>query len=629
MKKILSIFLSLFISLSSFTISAFATSNSSDLEYMDLSKTSIDYDFKYVFANSYNIEQYIYNRLDDKLHFISAIESQDSNGLTELYIYVYNPSRQHIIKDSELNNISVAKYLSDKDSSQYNYTKEGITLVQTFGATDEAADFTNALILKYRLNEKQGLTGYVNRCYRLADIELLIYGESNPTSFIAGKEFKFFTNKNGYIGCSSQDLLTLDMDAFHTFYRVNTDGIDKYTDIHSVYFPVPNKYLSDGSDLVRLSVQWERYKTNNGLVIDNEKLYTDFLDNYINTNINEFNYSVLYNQYYGAIDLGVKAYGCGYNIEKISHFAFEKNLKADVGIYRWLSSGFFSPVVAPLTSVQDYPLSMVFYVDDISGYEEKALDGQAVINYLDNNNWHNELFSVTAEPIEVTYDVLQKDSVNIYEVCSAWDRFFSGKLYEYDTGETVDYNRLVKIDTSDLVKLSKEEFSHEYLIDEGDVSCNSQCEECLYCHMLNPEYSNCSWFLLRFDTTSYQSYESIIIDSNTGDNNLCNSFVFNMEVIKAFDVIQIELGNITDTGINVSSVFPIGRAPTSFAADVWTPSEKPTIELSLGNNMLSDFVKKLENVLTILLVCAISYVLLKAVIFITKHIKIKSTKGKK
>ena len=642
-KKILCVVFAMLVLLSVFPLSVFATSTnaeSSDFGYMDLTQTEIEYDFKYIFAGKYNIEDYGANVTDENLHFLSAMESQNADGKTELYIYIYNPSRKQIVKDTELDKLSLSRYANPGDKERNEYSKQDITLVKTHGATSDTDTVTNAVLLKYKLDSTQAIYGSVDRYYRLADIELEISGVANAVSFIAGKQYKFFNDSKGYINCTIDDLTTLEMDAFHTFYRVNTEGVDRYTDIQSIYFPVPNTWLEKYGSLYSMNVEWYKYKTNNALVVNNANVYDHFQNYYLKNKLTNFNYSVLYKQYFPYNDFIYDYYSYGYNLENLSDWIYWDtdhwlNINGEetgaVG-YKWNNSNidWLQPhpdTVAPKVSNYNRRLSMVFFSNKVEGYETNALEGEEILKYIEKMNWDSSLFNGKSTYKFKEFTVEMDDSLGVYETCTGWEKFWHGNVYEKDTGEMVTFQRFQSVDLDDLEKMSVDEFSQYYKIDKYDVECSEgECGECFSCQIKKDEYKDCSWFFLRYDTTNYQSYDSNVINNGSGTEQVCNSFVFNTEVIRNFDTIDIGFKSVDD--YETITVFPIGRAPTNFVADAWTPSEKPVIDLGDIVDPWAEFFEKLEKALVIILCIALFIIVVRIIFFFAPLFKVFKKKNK-
>ena len=162
---------------------------------------------------------------------------------------------------------------------------------------------------------------------------------------------------------------------------------------------------------------------------------------------------------------------------------------------------------------------------------------------------------------------------------------------------------------NDLKTLTVEEISKKYLIDIKDVKCEiGSCGSCFSCRTSNDKYSDCTWFLLRYDTTRYKSYDALIMDNETGSTEVCNANLFETDVIRNFDTISVTLKDADDYGKDVFSTFPILRSPTNFVADAWNPSEKPELDIGLKD---TDFWDILERILKIAAIVILVLVVFK------------------
>ncbi len=626
--------------LSIFPLSVLAKTDDLELSYQDLTKTSIEYDFKYIYGEHFNILSYPYNKFDEQFYFISAMESEDSEGKKELFFYVYNPSRKNIVIETEFDKLSLATYTSEDDSALNNYNKRDITLIDTYGATAQTKNTTNATLLKYRLDYKFEAAEAVDRYYRLADVEILVLGDENATHFIAGKEYKFFTDKSGYINCSYEDLTTLEMDAFHTFYRVDTDGVAKYTDIQSVYFPVPNKMLEMYGSIYGMNVEWYTYFTNNALVVDDKDVEDAFYKKWVNMQSSNFQYSVLYDQYFPDNAFLYDYYRNGANTEALKDYIYwdvnSINIvggKDTVVGYKWSDSPvlqFYPDTAGPITDEFSLPIKLVFYAEDVTTFEETSVYGEEILAYLEKHNWNNDLFSPIGRGSyhneEFTVEMKDKN-LKIYTLCNKWQKLWNGDYYEVETGEAVTFSHFQQIDLSHLNTMTKEEFSKYYLIDKYDVECDkNDCGACFSCITSQEKYNDCTWFILRYDKTNYWSYDSNVIDNTTGTEKVCNSYIFRIEAIRNFDTISVSFRDVDENGIETITVFPIGRSPSNFVADAWNPKEKPQFKI---DDDLAEFFKMIEKLLKIILIVLVVLVVFKIISFFKPLLNIFKRKENK
>ena len=81
-KRILCLFFAVLLLFSIFPLSVFADETTTDgsegeLESMDLSKTSIKYDFEYVFFNAFKLEDYKPNAAEGNIELITMTETRN------------------------------------------------------------------------------------------------------------------------------------------------------------------------------------------------------------------------------------------------------------------------------------------------------------------------------------------------------------------------------------------------------------------------------------------------------------------------------------------------------------------------------------------------------------------------
>ena len=618
MKRILCVFFAVLMIASVFSLNIFAKSNENSTEYVDMNKTSIHYDFEYIFASQYKVEEYRENTSAEGCQYICAMEclNKDTNKY-DLYIYVYNPSRVVIEKNSDKNSILLANYYytTKGQEDENNYNKMALSFVSDY--SDELSDeaHTNGLILKFKASNLLDYNKSLIRVYRAGDVELLEEKMFVPVSFIAGKELRFFNaaehlNVNrDYIVTTVNDLLTVEVDAFHTYYRVNTESLNKYTDIQSVYFPVANGMLETYGNLYSMDIVWDVYKTNNFIASKNVDA-TSYINNSIYGSMKNDKYSVVYGdeQYVGAslytyshfINLmrPFQLYrhdrfrGLEYDIVGRYDYGGDNGILGDFDVlfdhdFSDNSECVLDPVLVecPCQSRDLFDISLVgaFYSANVDSNEEKIVDGDTIVAFFNTHKYDNDGI-IYRDVIEnhTNFNVFNsKTSLDEYELSSKWKAFWKTYWTEVPSGNKIEFEPFMTIDTRDLTDLTAKEFSEKYLVDESGVKCDNSCGECMTCRVNNKKYKDCTWYLLRFDVTEYQCYEALLLDNKTNFDGKSQEYlgeaekavVFNTSVIDIFDTISIGFKGASPTGAEVLSVFPIGRSPSQFASDAFSPED--------------------------------------------------------
>lgn len=164
-----------------FTLCAPCFASDSKASVENLAKTTIEYDFQYVFLNKYKLSNYGYNEkgnvqcitfTEQGYQYAHDLNNYDNFGL---YVYIYNPTQMDIIL-SEYNQVQLASNLFQPGYEKTpSYCKYPLELVDSYGSTKESDLATNGLILKFKMTNfvPQILTVDVDeRAYHVSSIEL-------------------------------------------------------------------------------------------------------------------------------------------------------------------------------------------------------------------------------------------------------------------------------------------------------------------------------------------------------------------------------------------------------------------------------------------------------------------------
>ena len=593
----------------SFPISALAAEASlgSDLSYgyENLSKTDIEYDFKYILAGQFKVEDYIYNGSDTDIHLITAIEGTNSSEAKLLYVYLYNPSRKVIQKNSDKNTVTIAK----QDTSYSNFKEERLYLQQTYSSTIDNNDYTDALLLKFSVSKEfeKVTTPGASRYYRLGELEIIEKDESLAKSYVAGKKYCFFDSEYGYSSCSEEDVITSEV--FHTYYRYKAAGnVGNYNDIRTVYFPVPTKYIDEYGKMDAIRATWNEYASNNIIVTDNA-IAAKELENYVgNSDWSNSNYSLLYNMYYPHIsETYEKVFTNIYNYDENEFPDYESYLdyivqllfpvtnlsqittqaKFDVKAYRFTDDTWLANVLAPCKKTENENISWVYTVDttsvNLNDPGSVAVPAEVVLEYFENNK---EQFDFLNSNDKKFYIYEDRSSVTPATYCSGWNEYWNNMYLVADKENELVYSNFIQLDKEEILKLSNAQISSQYMINIHDVAefkNNLQLEK----------YSDCTWFMLRYDITDYYVSEAALLDHSVGAPS-GNAIVARTTIVEDFDIIESEFDKD-----GVRTIFAYGINPTNAATDITThePPPRPKPE----NN--TDFWNMVKTILIIVLIC--------------------------
>ena len=618
--------------LSIFPLSVFADNTENEIVYEDLSSSTIKSDFERVFPIEFDIADYKENSNITDFQYIATMETFVDNR-SQIYIYIYNPSRKIIYKESEDNTLSIA-YYNDKVNviDKNNYNKHHLSLIDVYEDTLDNSDYTNALIIKYQVENVSCEDPQYQRYYKLSDVELLEKEQTLPISFMIGKQLQFFLDKNGCTNISETDLSNLELKAHHTFYRIKTSSVDVYEDIQSVFFAIPNELLDIYGRKISMKLNYSVEDYNPILVVNNQKIADDFnSSDFISvdgsTDRENFKYSVLYNKMtWLPGDSLVDGWRNGFNIAALQDYRNKFSLTGGIislcGQPYYLYSfdnivelPLFPDVKAPIESTTSPLRLTLFYEYDLKP-ESTAIFGEDLLEKI-NKKSNDRFFKISTKDFKETLTFKSSGfDVTQYSLCSKWsNRLNIGKGDFNEAGEAIEFKPFQEIDLKDLKNLSREAFSNKYLIDKYDVACGGECESCFTCVTNKAEYKNHTWFILHYTKTNYEAYDSVVIDNSTGYYEACNSFVFKTQVIRDFDVIQVGLSDNENKPMELYTIFPIGRAPTDFVADVTTPSEKnkPDIDLDDTYKKINELIEKITRILMIVFALIIFVFILKII----------------
>lgn len=638
-KRILSIFFCLLFVFSVFPLSIFASETESEsvIPHKDLSKTTIEYDFENVFYGKFELKDYKSNRYKD-FEFIAGTETF-VDGYSNFYIYLYNPNQKIINISSEKNTLNFAYYsrvkgiLDIPNVSENDFNKMSLSFICSYGATSESESFSNGTILKFKVGEGllnvEAAKETINRHYKLADIELLIEGNDNATSFIIGKHYEIM-NKEGYTYSYDTDLATLEIDAYHTFYRTKTEDIDTYVDIQSVYFPVPKDYENLYGSLYSMKIDYTVEKYNPILLCQDTYIANAFMSQYIDNdkapalNNSNFKWSVVFDKFtWNAGDLLCDGWNKVYNLSSLEPYIdliwhndelFVRNFYNFEGI---VEMPLYPDVAIPVNSSDDIPLRLAIQYTGDFAPENVAISGEDLLPQI-NAVRNDSYFKISSKRYVNTITVNDTPGTfNKYKICSGWKNFWNLGFYN-EAGEEMSIEPFKKINLEDLNTLDKQSFSENYLVDINDIECTTNCGKCITCATSNEKYANCDWYLLRYEQTDFKSWDAVLIDNTTGyyykdEHKAC---VIQTDVIRNFDTISLTFKEKTEDG-NFYQTFPIGRTPTDFVADATFPSEKPNVELPSNYDEWKELVDKIITILKIVIIVFAVILVLRIVSFVS------------
>ena len=236
------------------------------------------------------------------IEFLEYAYDQNNNQSDfGLYLYVYNPSTDKVVTNSQYNTVQISTRSSVGNvTSNKKYKLQFISV-----STNEDGEGLDRLYYKFKVATDPLLLTNLSkdrRVYDVVDLELQYEGEANPrcanvsNSYIC-TGYQAYHHTDPHTGklldtsthyCVAQTLETIEIELHPaTWKTTSSDKGEHYQyEVSSVYFSIPDYYLEkygnmadeDFKGLRAVNGEWYEYKIN-GVVSDNQSL-VDLIDNY-------------------------------------------------------------------------------------------------------------------------------------------------------------------------------------------------------------------------------------------------------------------------------------------------------------------------------------------------------------
>ena len=534
-RVIISALLCLVLSLGMFTPFLIpASAAESDVSVKSYDETSIEDDLAGLDLNIYP-----FNPLGEceVISFMEYCYSErfDVSGHYGLYVYVYNPTKEPIY-DSELNklNIKVGSGEFEKISLKY-LNKTSDNLFYKFKLEDQE-ELLN--LAKSYASKNGGI-----RRYELIELEIKYSGET-VKSFDISKVYEYFgyaaycdserTNVST-LSCKDYGARSIHLNIQQTNYRAGQKSDNLYEDLQSVYFSLPNEYISEWGNLNKITAEWYQYKTAPMFVTSDMEAYSALFDmrnkyvdkeGYISDESNvvtKTNYVVFWE-----IDKGIddknrihKVYGGNFVQLPADFFYYADDLQILTGL-KWIF-----PITEEFSNADDYYVSSEKVEKYIENYtqsfpeQDKLNDKYSakLFERYDNDGYINNSFFITEK-----IDFVDKNTNQTF-----WE-----KLWGMNSTIDSSYAPIATISQGDLY-LSVEAFSAKYYVNKEDAA--------RVINFAKESYSkNETPYLLRFAKTDYYSSPARFVNVDNISEEMFGTYdgyVAQETVFLDFDVISL------------------------------------------------------------------------------------------
>lgn len=508
-----------------------------------------------------------------------------------LYLYVYDP-------ESDLLE-SLQVQTSFGESTNTMYTVWNCTLISKEG---------NFSKWRVDINDTTGLDS-ARRVYKISGITI-----NRTDGFVkeypVGEKFVFVGNMAGYgsnvntLALERKEQEVIELGTDFTYYRTagSSKGLYWQNQINTVYFSVPNKYLTDYGVLTAIHHAYKEYTTKPMVVTNHNGLWSYLEGLYL------LNCSAEYSE---------GQYGIAYLEE---HFI--------PGGYMYYKTFFDFNYSSDLYTTSDSPfdreylkLPYFFYKSDLANLieNEVAVTTEQIFEFMNkySNNYLGSEYELVDEaqrlypddsglvPDWIKYvwgyystwfeDLLDdyngtidfRDPSNIKTLLSYeathekwYEKVEDFGLWKVITGqdyikgdETIsNLHPLATIKEADL-NLTNKDFSKEYYVAEADVPAIKAAYNASIA-------SDSTLFLFRFDISDYYARDAKVYVYNQFNNPKEQDgrvVVCQQSYYKDFDIISL-----TFTMEYKDTVIPVSHTPKDFIGDITTPSYNPKDEPPWG-----------------------------------------------
>ena len=582
MKKVISLFL-MIVMLMPLCLSAVAAEPEIVNTYEISDTTSIAEDFEIAFGGKYKIEDFPFDESvggspkdDDDIFLINCVEHNYSDRTKfQMYLYVYNPTKKAIDFESSGNKISLLSNVTGLNRKSHE-----LQLVGQEG---------DGLLLKFKIADwKENLIpGIEERYYEFSELELksATAQEGEATAYTVATAYTFRENELGFLVQLSEETEVVVTTVQHSYYRYQSDEYNKYCDLRSVYFNVPNSVIEEYGEMEAIRAEWEECKLYPIIVTDNEEAADVFSNMILNKRITDKNKMMFfydYSSYWGSF-LGVL-----YNYVFCNFDESEKPFTIDSAnsLVKYLGGSFYRENIDDPGKVVISAADLKARIDSTYGWYDYCFMSINRDNFGDNVKWFDVYESVELDKYSIPETALQ-----IFK--ATWLRL----AFEKD-GENVEtFTPLRKVNPEDF-NLSKEEFSYKYKIAVEDFENIKKAQEV-----------DKTMYILSYTATEYNVYNDVRVvetsDALSSVEGEFDWFVADVVGIRNFDLIEAKY--VKD---GVTTIIPFVSSRTNAVPGITTPN--------VPKGSCEDIVQLINTIIIALIILVTLVLIIRIVSYIKR-----------
>lgn len=542
---------------------------------------------------------------------------QENNGNYGLYIYVYNPKGLNYVAESPLNSITLGLWDNEK-----LVIKEYLKFSLEFLNCSMQADCVG-LFYKYKINMpdivKDTFYKSLNaskRQYRVGELELLIDGNTNATSYNVATTYTYTGFAKGYglntdaestLSIKTEDCETISLDVNSTYWRspgFNNTSVDTQDTLHSVYFAVPNSLLDRYGNLSAIHARWLETILAPALVSGNQAAI-NAITPYLGKNIYGYDESLNY-MYLGDLEVIHEKNAFAHNalILDIINAIFSNGVRYESGYVYNAATTWADPCHPSLSENECFvslrgarpegnhisrsinTLSLLFNCENINA-EDYSVSSEMLLEELKkqsiifgdkeiSNKYSKCLFDwINSDYTEKTIKATDKLSLINQKISyeSAWKEFWGD--FDIINSDFNDIECVYQVNSNDLL-LSKSAMCQKLYIDESDY------DDFVNFYNLKDKIEPSTVFLFRFDVSDYTSQKATLLEQDWKNSDKVtwnivddNAYFFQETAYLDFDIIDITLSNG-----QFDTVIPVVSSPLDIVSGSTPPLDKYLNETS-------------------------------------------------
>ena len=503
-------------------------------------------------------------------------ENMFKQGNYGIYFYVYNPAQTAYSTDEGANVVNMAtEYGADGEPTNY----ENMPLTYLSKSTGDYAE----LFYKFKVTDASRLlaqaTAYSKvhggRRYDIAGLQLR-YTTGAVKDCKVAYTYRYKGYAKGYndeskdtstLTCERNELETVDLDLFSTFYRPeghNGDGVYTQDQLSSVYFAVPNSIKNRYERLYSVSAEWYRAVTDKIFVTDHSAMY-----------------DAIY-PYLGRTDSANAGYGFGAQMGDPRYDVYYNDFRAEVSdpFNGKISALDYIFKVKAGTTATDYTVS----AEDL---KEFILKRSSSASGLFLGKYDLSMFA-EYDTVKTAVEIKADDRYSLTGKVIAPDWW--GNLFcQYDTDTYNGIEGIKEVKDKDFVKTPDSTINVKATCDNLYIDFNDYADfEDFYKQSVAADKTV---YLLRYDVTQYTSvpvklwYRATDLFGNTYNGTTQgNGYVAQVPAYLDFDVISL-----TYEKSGKYTVIPVVADPIDVFGDVTAPPNYDPILPNKGCNGLSWF----------------------------------------